>query len=161
MQTNPCLKWGFPCARIFFFVISVIFLLPKPGTSKPAQKNSMVIPWLVGGDWLPWIFYCPRNIGFRSSSQLTFTHIFFRGFFQKTTNQMIIPWSDGFFGMPSPQKPRCYRHRIGLVWSPCGCGQWFGRPETIQMSLSGELSKKPQIAVKSLDLVTNELFDYT
>ena len=36
-----------------------------------------------------------------------------------------------------------------------------GSVARIQMSLSGELSKKPQIAVKSLDLVTNELFDYT
>ena len=31
---------------------------------------------LVGGDWLPSIFYFPIHIGFRSSSQLTKSYIF-------------------------------------------------------------------------------------
>ena len=39
---------------------------------------------LVGGNWLPSIFYFPINIGFRLSSQLTF--IFFRGVNQPPTS---------------------------------------------------------------------------
>ena len=46
----------------------------------------------VGGDWLPWIWHFPRNIGCLSSSQLTNSIIFQRAFFP-TTNQILIPLS--------------------------------------------------------------------
>ena len=35
--------------------------------------------YLVGGNWLPWIWNCPINIGLRWSSQLTNSIIFQRG----------------------------------------------------------------------------------
>ena len=45
---------------------------------------------LVGGEWLPWIWNFPINIGLRLSSQLTF--IFFRGVAQTPTrlNQLLV-----------------------------------------------------------------------
>ena len=56
--------------------LSSLVGLSFPGKS---DANGANVVLLVGGDWLPFWIIVPRNIGFMSSSQLTFTPSFFRG----------------------------------------------------------------------------------